>query len=86
MIKINNIVDIKDYLFKSPVVFRDKYKILFVSRHTRQGDNDKTFFVEIIQGGFSDEELLNICNPERLHGGTVQSLNNGVIEVKIYND
>lgn len=86
MIKINNLVDIKDYLFKSPTVFRDKDRLLFVSQYTRQSESVKTFFVEIIQGIFSDEELFNICFPERKCGGKIHLLKNGVIEVKIYND
>lgn len=81
---INKLVTIKDYLFQHPVIIRDDKRFLLKSDYVKKEENQNSYFVEIIQGIYTDEELFTLCEPDYKKGGRVHKQQNGVIQITIY--
>lgn len=86
MKKIYNLTDIKDYIFKKSFVFRDGNRRLLLSSLVKTGYSENVYYVEILNGIFTDKELLNLINKEKPYGGHVEYLDNKITEIHIYND
>ncbi len=81
-----NLITIRDYLFDRPKVIRDKKRLLLKSVYVKTEKEQTHYYVDIILGVYTDEELIKICAPESGNGGCVYRPANGIIKVTIYND
>ncbi len=81
---INKLIVIKDYLFYRPEVIRDNSRILFKSAYVKKEQEQDTYFLDIIQGIYTEDELIRLCEPNNEKGGRVHKQQNGVIQITIY--
>lgn len=81
---INNIITIKDFLFNRPAVIRDNSRLLFKSDYIKKEEEQNIYFIEIVKGIYTDDELINICEPNNKKGGRIYKQQNGVTQIIIY--
>lgn len=81
---INKLIAIKDYLFNRPEIIRDSQRLLFKSAYIKKETDQNSYFVEIINGIYTDEELISLCEPDNVKGGRVHKQPNGVTQITIY--